>query len=190
LKIPPRVGDPVHQSRGMLLGRFGVLARRVEGTALGGLLVAALGERVSEPWWKSQFLTPTGMNIGNRIFPRSTGVAALSSATVAARRDHDDKTGLRSFHLFRLPSSVEHQLVDVANELTDWSLPDEPSDIVQLLQEMSEGSDVKFSKGPKSLGKVTEINKASTPRAIASLYAASIAKNQRVYPYFEAAEDE
>ncbi|QDT02212.1 hypothetical protein K227x_05840 [Rubripirellula lacrimiformis] len=162
----------------------------IDGLLKARLLVAALGERISEPWWKSQFLTPAGMNIGQRIFPRSTGVAALSSATVAARKDHDDKTGLRSFHLFRFPSSIEHQLVDVANELADWTLPTESTDIVQLLQEMSEGSDIKFSKGPKSLGKITEIQKASTPRDIASLYAASIAKNQRVYPYFEAADDE
>ena len=154
------------------------------------LLVAALGERTSEPWWKSQFLTPTGMNIGQRIFPRSGGMAALASATVAARKDHDEKTGLRSFHLFRLPSVIEHQFVEVANELVDWSLPTESAAIVQLLQEMSEGSDIKFSKGPKSLGKIRELKKASTPRDLASLYAASIAKNQRVYPYFEAADDE
>ena len=162
----------------------------IDGLLRARLLVAALGERVSEPWWKSQFLTPTGMNIGQRIFPRSTGKAALSSATVAARKEHDDKTGLRSFHLFRFPSSIEHQLVEVANEQTDWSLPTDSAEIVRMLQEMSEGSGIKFSKGPKSLGTITEINRASTPRDIASLYAASIAKNQRVYPYFEAVDDE
>jgi hypothetical protein len=153
-------------------------------------LVASLGERVSEPWWRSEFLTPTGMSYLQRIFPRSTGVAALSSATVAARKEHDDKTGLRSFHLFRFPSNIEHQLVDAANDLTDWTLPADSSGIVELLQELSRGSDIKFSKGPKSLGKITELNKVSTACDIASLYAASVAKNQRVYPYFEAAEDE
>jgi hypothetical protein len=129
------------------------------------------------------------MNIGQRIFPRSTGVAALSSATVAARREHDDKTGLRSFHLFRFPSNIEHQLADAANDLADWTLPAESSDIFELLLELSQGSDIKFAKGPKKLGKITEINKVSTARDIASLYAASVEKSQRVYPYFEAEED-
>lgn len=154
------------------------------------LLVAALGERVDDVWWRSQFLTTTGVSIGSRIFPRRTHVAALTSTTVAARRDHDEKTGMRSFHLFRLPSAFESQLVDAANSVSEWAIPEDVSEIVAALDELSGAVKTKFSAGPKSLGKIQELKKASSIRILASLYAESVRKSQRVYPYFEAAEDE
>ena len=89
------------------------------------LLVAALGERVQEPWWRTQFLTTTGLRVGQRIFPRRFGAAALSTATAAACRDHDVHTGRRSFHLFRLPGQIENQLVKAANQLVNWEIPDQ-----------------------------------------------------------------
>ena len=150
------------------------------------LLVAALGERVSEPWWQSQFLTTTGVSYGKRLFPRGYGAAALSSVTVAASRDHDANTGKHSFHLFRMPAHIEHQLSEAARQHTDWELPTEADAIIDLLDAVEPRAATKFSAGPKTLGSVSELKNTSISGKLASLYAEAARKKKRVYPYFEA----
>ena len=74
-------------------------------------LVATLGERTSPPWWRTQFLTDFGLRTLTRVFPRTAPSAALSSVVIAARDDHDKRIGIgRRYHLFRLPSNMEHAL--------------------------------------------------------------------------------
>ena len=58
-------------------------------------------------------LSSTGLRYVQRLFPRMYLAAALESATVAARRDHDANIGRRSFHLFRLSAHMERQLADL-----------------------------------------------------------------------------
>jgi len=74
------------------------------------LLVAALGESLASPWWRTHFLQSTGLSRLERIVPRTFRLAALEGATAAARRDHDALVAPHSYHLFRLPSAVEHRL--------------------------------------------------------------------------------
>lgn len=153
------------------------------------LLVAAIGERLQEPWWRTHFLTPTGVSYGERLFPRGYGAAALSSVTVAARRDHDANTGTHTFHLFRLPTQIEHQLAQAASQYADWDLPSGTDALVELLDGIEPKGKVKFSVGPKSVGKVSELEKHSLPGTLASLYAEAVRTTKRIYPYLEAADE-
>jgi hypothetical protein len=154
------------------------------------LLVAALGERLVDPWWRSSFLLPTGMRYGQRIFPRSFLKAALTSATVAACRDHDASIGRRSFHLFRFPQYIERQLVGLEGELENSQVPDNLDTLLSELAAIQADIHVSGASGPKSLGQIDAVKKATTPAMLASLYLAAVHTGKRVYPYFEAEGDE
>src|SRR5207244_4560780 len=101
------------------------------------LHVAALGERRSPPWRRTEFLSPTGLRYVQRLFPRTYLASALESATVAARHDHDANIGRRSFHLFRLPAYLERQLVDLIrteDAFADPTIPDTPAQLIAALE--------------------------------------------------------
>ena len=67
------------------------------------ILVLSLGEAHHAGWWKSQFLSPTGISFLERIYPRSKFAAAVRSATRAALTIHDTNIGKGEvFHLFRI----------------------------------------------------------------------------------------
>src|SRR5215471_6648991 len=101
------------------------------------LYVAALGERLSPPWWRTEFLSPTGLRIVQRLFPRIYLAAALESATVAARRDHDANIGRRSFHLFRLSAYMERQLAELIRTegaFADSTVPDTSAQLLEMVE--------------------------------------------------------
>ncbi len=156
------------------------------------LLVAALGERLPKPWWRSQFLSPTGQRFMERIFPRRSSAAALESATVAACRDHDANIGARSYHLFRLPPYLENRLAEVvaAGGLDGNRLPETIPEMVDLLAELGALSKLPAGNGPKLLGSVDGILKASVLSNIAGLYARAAREQSRIYPYLEANKNE
>src|SRR5881628_1017915 len=81
------------------------------------LIVAALGERSTPPWWKTQFLTDVGMRAMSRIFPRTALMAALNSVSIVAQEDHDKRIGVGGrYHLFRLPTLLEHAIASALSE--------------------------------------------------------------------------
>lgn len=57
-------------------------------------VVAALGERTTPPWWRTQFLTDAGLRAVSRIFPRTAVSSAVTSACIAARSEHDRLIGV------------------------------------------------------------------------------------------------
>src|SRR5260370_1713187 len=70
-------------------------------------IVAALGERTTPPWWRTQFLSEFGVRALTRVFPRTSASAALNSVLIAAREDHDKRIGIGGrHHLFRLPARI------------------------------------------------------------------------------------
>jgi hypothetical protein len=74
-------------------------------------VVASLGERMTPPWWRTQFLTDVGLRAVSRVFPRTAMSAALGSVTIAALADHDKRIGVGGrYHLFSLPGTIEHAL--------------------------------------------------------------------------------
>ena len=75
------------------------------------ILVLALGEAHMSGWWKTQFLSVTGLSYLNRLYPRSSFAAAVRSASRAAKAAHDSSIGVGNvFHLFRLPQQHERRL--------------------------------------------------------------------------------
>jgi len=155
------------------------------------LHVAALGERLSPQWWRTEFLSPTGLRFVQHLFPRTCLAAALESATVAAQRDHDANIGRRSFHLFRLPAHLERQLGDlIRSESTfaDAKIPDTPAQLVEVLEALALQGTTLTGTGPRLLGSINDISKPTTINTLASLYAYAARRGERIYPYFEAVD--
>jgi hypothetical protein len=70
--------------------------------------VAAHGERVSLPWWRTEFLTPAGVASMAMLFPHAGVSSAVRAACEAARELHDARVAKhKRFHLFRLPVAQE-----------------------------------------------------------------------------------
>lgn len=156
------------------------------------LVVAALGERLPKPWWRSQFLTSTGLRYMARIFPRRPLAAALESVTVAARREHDANVGAQSYHLFRLPSQLEDQLAETIRDsgLDASDLPDSTEGLTGALAQFGSGISLSSGSGPKSLGCIKEVLNPTTLGRIAKLYATAVQQETRIYPYFDEAGDD
>ncbi|MFW5828421.1 MAG: BrxE family protein [Alkalispirochaeta sp.] len=49
------------------------------------ILVAHVGEAISEPWWPTQFTTYAGLEFAEQSFPRSWASAAINGACRAAQ---------------------------------------------------------------------------------------------------------
>jgi hypothetical protein len=153
--------------------------------------VAALGERLSPPWWRTEFLSPTGLRIVQRLFPRIYLAAALESATVAARRDHDANIGKRSFHLFRLSAHMERRLTELIRTegaFADSTVPDTSAQLIEMLEVLALPEATLVGTGPRLVGSINDMSKPTTIKRLASLYAYAARKGERVYPYFEAVD--
>ena len=140
------------------------------------LLVAALGESLASPWWRTHFLQSTGLSRLERIVPRTFRLAALEGATAAARRDHDALVAPHSYHLFRLPSAVEHRLRATAESAAaeNAALLSVPATTDELLKELSPANaaaPTKDAPGPRRIANVNELFFSGVLPAISGAYA-------------------
>ena len=70
-------------------------------------VVAFLGEKPQAGWWDSAFLNPVGFQYLGLIYPKMAAAAALTAASGAACRLHDERIGRgRVGHLFRLTAEL------------------------------------------------------------------------------------
>jgi len=153
--------------------------------------VAALGERATPQWWRTQFLTDIGLRTLTRVFPRTAAAAALNSVVIAARDDHDKRIGIgrRRYHLFRLPSNTEHAL---ASQLTTTAFTARMTDIVSIgrddlihqIATMAHGRDEARADGPVRIGSTSNIGRDGIER-LAVEYHHSFETNRRAFPYFD-----
>src|SRR5687768_7907886 len=71
------------------------------------ILVLIMGESRHANWWKSEFLSHTGLSFFTRLYPRSTFAQAIMSTARSAVELHDYRIGKGSvFHLFRLSNEM------------------------------------------------------------------------------------
>jgi len=157
-------------------------------------LVAALGERATPPWWRTQFLTYVGLRALDRVFPRTATQAALESTTVVARAAHDKRIGVgRRYHFFRLPANLEQSLIDA---LMKESFHTEAAAVLkkaqnELLQELAAIADsptIPSGEGAIRLGPVGHLLETSGIAEMAAHYRASFATGHRLFPYFDECE--
>ena len=154
-------------------------------------VTASLGERVTPPWWRTQFLTDVGLRAMSRVFPRTAVSAALGSVTIAARADHDKRIGVgERHHLFRLPSTIEHALGLATSEdsfqLRVAALIAKGRDaLIEELAAIANNRVITPAEGPVRLGSPRRVLETARLEELAAHYRASFETNRRSFPYFE-----
>ncbi len=89
------------------------------------VLVGYLGEHHQANWWSSSFLGHSSEAFLAPIFGNAAANARVVGVTEAARRVHDDAIGVgRTFHLFRLPETLEQELHRTLSTSESMAIPE------------------------------------------------------------------
>lgn len=158
------------------------------------LLVAALGERLKPAWWRTTFLTETGLRVTGRLFPRTALAAAIKSTSAAAGIDHDRHIGVGGrYHLFRLPDELERAISEaLSQESVRRALAEATSGteeaLIERLEALAAGTKAEPAEGPVRVGPASSLTTGQCVAAMASHYLAALAYGKRRFPYFEETE--
>jgi hypothetical protein len=152
------------------------------------ILVLTLGESHHAGWWKSQFLSHTGLSFLERIYPRSTFAAAVRSAGQAARTVHDANVGKGDvFHLFRLSRQLERQIDTTLTEQSQTlqtqyhPLLMNREQLLQALEALAGDAPAGPSVGPMRLS----VKPREWAPAMAAAYLQAFRDGTQVFPYFD-----
>ncbi len=158
------------------------------------ILVLTLGQPKHFGWWKSEFLSPTGLRYLQRIYPRDFFWAAVRSSAITAKDAHDGAIGVRdAFHLFRLPGNMANALrsisdVDRSTIETDISsILEDPSHLLTLLSALAGNTHLANQVGPARIGIEKDLAKPEAIAQMAYLYHSAFQRSVKTYPYFEQA---
>ena len=157
------------------------------------ILVLALGEAATPPWWQTNLLSATGRRFCERLFPRSALAAAVHASGKAACAVHDKAIGTRGvFHLFRLPERIERdireQLIGAGSsaDCIEGDLEDR-GEMLKRLQEIGQGAEGAHV-GPRKVAVADELDDPKTYARMAALYLSAFRSSERTFPYAEVTE--
>ena len=158
------------------------------------ILVLALGESCEPPWWRSRYLSETGLRFLERIYPRSALSAAINSTGSAACRIHDTAIGkCGALHIFRLPNNLEREIKSLLSGKDDsWkeisNLLGDAGKLKERLLEISNPCDSCDWIGPHRIGAAEDALKAKSYQIMAAAYLNAFEKGYQSFPYFEIKE--
>ena len=155
--------------------------------ALLRMAVGFLGQREQANWWRSSFLSETGLAFAAYNFSRAPRLAAVSATLAAAKRVHDDRIGrARTFHLFRMRLEDEIRIHQAGAENAGGLLGAcklSSKDLIASLEEAA-GEMIEAPVGPVQIGKLHD---AFTPDALQELakhYLSAFRRDAVCFPYF------
>jgi hypothetical protein len=167
--------------------QFNILVFRLKAVVL------ALGESTTPPWWQTKFMNETGLKYLERLYPRSFFHAAVYAAGRAASEAHERAVGrVGVYHLFRLPESLEAELVrlplhtyqDFLSELRGALGQSER--LMEMLASLCGDEKVGSSLGARRVGSDKDLLTRAGLRKAAAIYHAAFRMNQPGFPYFTA----
>ena len=141
-------------------------------------LVASLGEASKPAWWRSQATTDAGIRFLERLYPRTTLIASLETASKAASVAHDASLARSGHqHLIRLPAATEISIREwllspAGTELLRRLVALSPEDRLEALTVMAGSEEIPQAKGPLSIGAVAELTRPRTMRRVSAGYVA------------------
>jgi len=150
------------------------------------ILVLTLGEARHANWWKSEFLSLTGLNFCARLYPRSAFAQAIKSTSRSALELHDASIGRGNvFHLFRLPNELEIELDEFllqnSKELEkEFRTHSDNREILSNLLSSMAGQKGNFKSGPTQVS----FEMMPLPSVMASAYNWAFRNNEKIFPYF------
>jgi hypothetical protein len=150
-------------------------------------IVLALGEAHHFGWWKSGFLSPTGLSFLERLYPHTYFAAAIRSSGLAALGVHDYNIGKgHIFHLFRLTQGVERELEIILKENEGTlkshfqnSLGDQRF-LLSALEEIANGQITSEAVGPALINSPSE----KMVSMLSAYYLHGFLQKKQVFPYF------
>lgn len=150
------------------------------------ICVLILGETNHMSWWKSEFLSTTGLSFLSRLYPRSPFAHAVRSTSRAALDLHDSEIGKGNvFHLFRMPNEYEIGMNEYLSEKSKEfashfsGFLDSKESLINKLSELS-GKRSKYKPGPIQI----PYEKATFAGNLASAYVWAFEHNEQIFPYF------
>lgn len=154
--------------------------------------VAALGERVLPPWWRTEFLTAAGIASMGMLFPHTGFWASARATAEAARELHDARVAKHGrFHLFRLPIAQERAVValtsseDVTAAIRGVVEAGEDA-LREALADLAGGStSTAGANGPVWIGHVHRELSSDQVAAVAACYLGAFAGGTMVFPYLD-----
>src|SRR5712692_5828586 len=157
------------------------------------VIVTALGEVSQPPWWRTQYLSETGMRFLERLYPRTAFAAAVRATGVAACAIHDGSIGHgRLYHLFRLPIALEREMQTFLLGEYGTGLAQEMRPLLGNVEELitrlhALAAEVpKETIGPWRIGKGTDLNRPEVYRRMAGAYLRAFQGGDKIFPYAEA----
>lgn len=150
------------------------------------LLVGYLGETDQFGWWKTSFYQPASQAFLAPIFPRTGHVAKYHGVAEAARLVHDESLSVGSYHLFRLPEELEHDLhtalAGAEGRTTQDASVHGKDGALEMLCSIGEAS-ISPADGPISLGEINELRTSHAIAKMACIYAAAFQRGIKAFPY-------
>lgn len=142
-------------------------------------IVAIYGER--QKWWPSQFFNSDSQTFIDYNFPKLKN-ANLILATDLIKNIIDHKVGSHKYHLFRLNIQYEEK---IHKELLTTEIKIyKTEELLNFIEELSQGLVVKHSGGPKNIGAIQDLENEGTIQVMAAEYLSAFKNNYQVYPYF------
>lgn len=155
-------------------------------------LVLALGECTEPVWWKTRFMSETGLRFLRRLYPRTELQAAVHAAGTAACKVHDGAVGrVGVYHLFRLPESVETEMY-VCPSFEDKAFVEpfrsslgNPERLLPMLSDLCDvAKPAAFRPGPVRIGTVSDADTIKALAGAASAYHEAFIHGKPAFPYF------
>lgn len=149
--------------------------------------VAILGEHATPAWWPSQFFSDDFDYHLSFVAPRAPYLAKLRGATAAACLRHDENTGTRAYHLFRLPTALESQLTDVIHQAEPESLR-LPMNVDSARSAIVEVGRLTGSarSGAVEMGPIDALNSTAGLEELIRTYATAFQEGSPVFPFYTA----
>ncbi len=149
-------------------------------------MVGYLGEADQFSWWKTSFYAPASESFLEPIFSRTSHVAKYHGVAEAARLVHDESLSVGSYHLFRLPEELEHDLHTALagdeGRATQDELIQSKDAVLNVLRAL--GAPSKSSAdGPVSLGEIDGIRTSNAIAQMAGIYASAFERGGKAFPY-------
>lgn len=152
------------------------------------LAVGILGERDQLAWWPTSFFAPASKPFLEPVFVKTARQAQYHGVVEAARRVHDERLSVGSFHLFRLPEELEQDLfVAVKREDpsgTNSATPTSRDEAMAALRSIAGTTNGSAPEGPVLVGSIADIRKPDALAAVAGAYEKAFAAGTQAFPYF------
>jgi hypothetical protein len=150
------------------------------------IAVGVLGEKSQQGWWPTSFFDSTSRVFLDPVFVRTALGAQYNGVTEAARRIHDTRLGVGSFHLFRMPEEVEQ---DLHAQVMEWArsgrgeLPLDAPEATLAIEQFAAGEGTS-SPGPRLLGLSSDLDKLALWQQAAAVYRDAFSTGFQSFPYF------